>query len=292
MMSVTLIVLATAIAVALAVWAASNTGRDVDTIDPTAEERWLVAWLGRHPRWGDRVRAVDRRAAGGVMLVASLAIVFATATIVGVLADMVDRDAGVARWDRAVAEWGSEQATTWSTEALGVVTELGGTVTVVVIAAVIAVADYRRYRNRDVMWFLFAVLAGNAAINNVVKVVVGRARPDVPHLVATSSYSFPSGHSATAAAAWCAFALVVTRARSRRARVAAATTAALVTGAVAASRALLGVHWLTDVIAGVVMGWGWFLLCAIAFGGRIQRLGDPAELAAAANATSSARSSA
>ena len=45
--------------------------------------------------------------------------------------------------------------------------------------------------------------------------------------------------------------------------------------AVAASRALLGVHWLTDVIGGLAVGWGWFLLVAIAFGGRAQRLGDP-----------------
>jgi undecaprenyl-diphosphatase len=36
------------------------------------------------------------------------------------------------------------------------------------------------------------------------------------------------------------------------------------------------VHWLTDVVAGVMVGWGWFLLAALAFGGRFQRLGEPA----------------
>jgi len=43
---------------------------------------------------------------------------------------------------------------------------------------------------------------------------------------------------------------------------------------------LLDVHWLTDVIAGLALGWAWFSVCAIAFGGRILRFGVAAEQAA------------
>ena len=50
--------------------------------------------------------------------------------------------------------------------------------------------------------------------------------------------------------------------------------------AVAASRVLLDVHWLTDVIAGLALGWAWFAACAIAFGGRLLRFGTAAETAA------------
>ena len=48
---------------------------------------------------------------------------------------------------------------------------------------------------------------------------------------------------------------------------------------VAGTRVLLGVHWLTDVLAGLAVGWAWFALWSIAFGGRLLDFGAPAELA-------------
>ena len=114
-------------------------------------------------------------------------------------------------------------------------------------------------------------------LNNGLKLVVERERPLVPHLTAASGWSFPSGHSATSAACWAAIGLVSMRWVSRRWRPAIVAASAAIAVAVAASRALLGVHWLTDVVAGVVVGWAWFVLVAVAFGGRLQRLGEPVE---------------
>ena len=94
-------------------------------------------------------------------------------------------------------------------------------------------------------------------------------------LIGWAGPSFPSGHAAAAAAAWPAIALVLGRGYPRPIRALLAAGAALIAIAVAASRALLGVHWFTDIIAGVTIGYGWFLVCSVVFGGRAQRLGDP-----------------
>jgi hypothetical protein len=51
---------------------------------------------------------------------------------------------------------------------------------------------------------------------------------------------------------------------------------------------LLDVHWLSDVVAGVALGWAWFAVCAIAFGGRLLRFGAGAEQAAAEEAAEQA----
>lgn len=274
-MPVTLVVLVVALLAAAVVWVASRTPSAIDPLDPEQEERWLVRWLVRHRRFGTLARKVDHQAAGGLLLVLSLVVLFVAALVVGLLFDMVGSGSGLARWDRSVAEWGSQHATDTSTRVLEWITNLGGSGYLIPVAIVIGAHDYWRRRNPNVPVFLLAVLGGVMLVNNGLKWIVDRDRPDVEHLVGSAGSSFPSGHSAAAAAAWCGFALVLSRRWKRRGRAAAGAGAAVIAAAVATSRALLGVHWLTDVVAGLAVGWGWFVLCALAFGGRVQRLGEP-----------------
>ena len=51
---------------------------------------------------------------------------------------------------------------------------------------------------------------------------------------------------------------------------------------IATTRVLLDVHWLSDVVAGLALGWAGFAVCVIAFGGRLLRFGAAAEAAGTA----------
>jgi undecaprenyl-diphosphatase len=265
---------------ALLVWGWSRLAQRSDPVEPVAEQRWLLSWLREHPKARRTIAWLDRKVVGGALLVASLVVVFTTALVVGWLLDTVDTGTGLARWDRAVADWGSEHATERSTWLLDHLTDLGGTGYLVVGFVIVGAIDYWRHRNAWVLPFLTVTLGGVALVNNGLKWLVDRERPDVAHLVNTAGSSFPSGHSAAAACAWFTFALVVARHWPRRWRAVTAGTAAMIAVAVAASRALLGVHWLTDVVAGLFVGWCWFVLCALAFGGRVQRLGASSQVGA------------
>lgn len=108
--------------------------------------------------------------------------------------------------------------------------------------------------------FLFVAVGGAIALSNAVKALVARPRPAGAHLVHVASSSWPSGHATTACATWGALALVgasILRPGVRRRLVAGAAT---LVAAVACSRVLLGVHFPTDVIAGVVLAGLWVLV--------------------------------
>ena len=249
-----------------------------DPVDTATRERRAARWVASHPRL-DRLlrRDLSPREAG----LALLAVAFALATLVsvalGLLLRAADRNGTLARWDRSLSEWGVDHADAWAVDVLKVLTLLGSTVVVVGVAVAVGALEWARTRDRAVAVFLFVVAAGQSVVVHVIKLAVDRPRPDVAQLVPVFGPAFPSGHSAAAAAVWAAVALVLTRRSGRPARVLAAAAAAGVAILVGASRALLGVHWATDVIGGLALGWAWFTLVAFAFGGRRQRLGAPAE---------------
>ena len=155
------------------------------------------------------VRRLDRSATTGLLLTLALAITVVGAFLLGVLAVLVRRVAAIQHVDNSVAAWGYDHRSSDSTSALQALTNLGNIRIVVGLALLLVVVDFYRCRSRWPFLFLLTVLAGMEVSMLVVKDLVGRLRPTLNPAAASLGPSFPSGHSATAAAFYAAAALVI-----------------------------------------------------------------------------------
>ncbi|MEX1262890.1 MAG: phosphatase PAP2 family protein [Actinomycetota bacterium] len=107
-----------------------------------------------------------------------------------------------------------------------------------------------------------AAFIGVAASTAVLKALFDRPTPVDWAAGDLSGESFPSGHMAQAVAVWGIIAIIVAMDRPRRTGRLLATGAVLMIAGAAASRLVLGAHWLTDVIAGTALGVFWLALAA------------------------------
>jgi undecaprenyl-diphosphatase len=107
---------------------------------------------------------------------------------------------------------------------------------------------------------LIVIAAGSAALPSVVKLIVARPRPSIQNVTHLTTLSFPSEHTTQAAAIYLTIAILLSRGLARDFREAVIVLAIFVALAVAWSRVYLGVHYPTDVTAGLLLGWSWALL--------------------------------
>ncbi len=254
----------------------------LDPMMPSIAPARVEGAVSDEPALKQAVEEHDPTTVTTALLGLSLAFISLMTVAFGALLWMVRGNFGLARFDRSAAVWGAHHASQLSTQWLRWISQLGGTQYGIALAVVVVVLELRRRSTYAVIAFLVLTIGGQNIIVNVSKVIIDRARPDIDRLTGFSGASFPSGHSAQAAAMFAAFALVLGRRRSRTVRAVLAGVASGIAVTVAATRVMLGVHWLTDVLAGLAIGWGWFAVTSISFGGRWLHFAAPAEQAKAA----------
>jgi len=162
----------------------------------------------------------------------------------------------LARWDVSFARWLAGDRTPTGIDFFRVVTFFGSPAFAVSIAAVVCVLLFRRGRFVDAA-LLPVVLAGAELLNLVLKLSFHRARPEVA-FVHLDTYSFPSGHAMASTAAYGALTyLAWSRLPTRRRRLTLLTVTVAFLALIGFSRIYLGVHYLSDVLAGIAGGVFW-----------------------------------
>jgi undecaprenyl-diphosphatase len=206
-------------------------------------------------------RAVTHRLRGvGLPLGVALAVLTAGAWAFGALAEeMAEGD--TIHLDQRFADWLHQRATDPLTDVLRVLTWSGNGGFLAVVVIVGALLLLQRGLVTDLV-FLALAFAGAEVITFGMKQGFRRDRPFFEDPLATaSSFSFPSGHALVSLAVYGALALVVARhLTSRRAAAAVLAAAAVWVLAIGFSRLYLGVHFLSDVLAGYAAGAAWLAL--------------------------------
>ncbi len=166
--------------------------------------------------------------------------------------------------DVQLARWFSNHAAPALTRAMLVVSDLHGVQSMSVLAGVTAAVLAWR---RNWSWLMVLVLSmpGGMLVNVLMKLAFQRARPVSDHpLLVLTSYSFPSGHVAGATLFYGLLAAIYASGhRGWGGKVMAVLSATAVVVLVALSRMVLGVHYLSDVLAAFAEGVAWLTVCMV-----------------------------
>ncbi len=135
-----------------------------------------------------------------------------------------------------------------------------GTWQVVLCFATLSSALMWLWRKRYDILPLWVTLGGSYLFFALTKLVVHRPRPDVAYYV-EQGFSFPSGHAAAAVALYGFLAYAIFRGQEGwRAKASAVFTSVVVTLGIGLSRLYLGVHYLSDVWGGYLLGLLWLII--------------------------------
>jgi undecaprenyl-diphosphatase len=148
---------------------------------------------------------------------------------------------------------------------LEAVARLGGRPIMMWLVAVVVVLLMIRRRFRLAI-YLAVTGIGALLLDPSLKTLVGRLRPVVEAPVATApGNSFPSGHALGSMVVYGALLLVFLPAVAPRRRRLAIGLTGLLIAAIGGTRIALGVHFLSDVLAGWLLGAAWLGVTAYAF---------------------------
>ncbi|HJR64082.1 MAG TPA: phosphatase PAP2 family protein [Gemmatimonadaceae bacterium] len=212
------------------------------------------------------LRAIGRHASNfytafGIFLISGAALAIAGTWAFVEVAETV-REGETQAFDNAVLTWMAEHRLLWLERSLIEITALGDGVVVMVIA-LIAALFLSITSHRYSAFLLLLATAGGLALNGLLKQGFARPRPDIfPWVTEVYSSSFPSGHAMTAAIVYATVAYLAARLEARRwMRYLTMTIALILILLICVSRLYLGVHYPSDVLAGLIIGFAWAGFC-------------------------------
>jgi undecaprenyl-diphosphatase len=219
---------------------------------------------GRQSRLGAvTLRMLERDAAELLLIAAAGVILLACGGALLWLVDGIAEEQGLVALDHAVFAQLRAWRQGWLDVAMIAVTELGGAgVSVAVGVVVFAWLAWRRAWAAAAYWVI--ALLGARACVVALKFGLQRHRPASIYS-GLESYSFPSGHATSSMVTYGFLAFLICLRQPWRVRVPVLALTAVAVAVIGLSRLYLGMHWLSDVVAGFVLGLAWITLLGLVY---------------------------
>jgi len=198
----------------------------------------------------------------GLELVGGIVVLTLGAWIFGLTVEELSE--GDTHLDTRFAEWLHDRATPAWTSFFEKVTWFGNVPVLAAVTVGAGILLAGKGRRAELELLLLAVI-GTQILTLGLKQGFERERPFFPDPLATeSSYSFPSGHSSLSLAVYGTLGYIAARhASTRRRQIGILAGAAGLVLLIGFSRLYLGVHYLSDVIAGFSLAIAWVALCVV-----------------------------
>ena len=140
------------------------------------------------------------------------------------------------------------------------ITNIGGPVGITIVTIILILA----LPNKNHKKYILINLASILLLNQGLKFIFSRERPDINRLVEVSNYSFPSGHAMTNTAFYgFLIYLIYKYVEDRKTKYILIALISLLVIAIGLSRIYLGVHYASDVVGGAMISIAYLIVFTI-----------------------------
>lgn len=176
----------------------------------------------------------------------------------------------ISSFDEPIVDFIQGAETPWLTTIMRMFTDIGSTTAVIILGIIaLGLLLVRKHRAQAVLFVV--ALAGTGILNQTLKFIFKRQRPDINRLIDIGGYSFPSGHTMIAFSLYTILGYILWRnLKNSWSRLGIMLLAVFMIIMIAISRIYLGVHYPSDIVGGFLAS-SVFLFLIIAMYQRFQR---------------------
>jgi len=174
--------------------------------------------------------------------------------------DVIDKE--VIFFDEAIMHFIYSFHSPFLTSIMEKVTFLGGEIFLGGATLITILLLFRKHK-KDAVIFAFILVFG-VGLNLLLKHMFQRPRPDLMPLIHEITYSFPSGHAMNSFVFYISLSYFIFRnTANKKLGLMLSGLSAIIIFLIGLSRIYLGVHYPSDVLAGYVAGFGWFVIALV-----------------------------